>query len=93
VGGHKRLFASFRNKVYYGIFNHVVASRVQRRYYFVLSPRTAACAKIQQDGFVQRYIAKIQPQPAKMPSVMVSLQVKTVLALINPKPNSMEIKR
>jgi hypothetical protein len=27
-----------------------------------------------------------------MPSVMMSLQVKVVLALINPKPNSLENK-
>jgi hypothetical protein len=47
---------------------------------------------LQQDGFVQMSIVKIQPQPAKMPVVMVSLQVKTVLALIHPKPNSMENK-
>jgi len=46
----------------------------------------------QQDGFVQTSIAKIQSQPAKMPSVMMSLQVKAVLALLNPKPNSLENK-
>jgi hypothetical protein len=43
-----------------------------------------------QDGFVQVGSAKIQPQPAKMPIVMASLQVKMVLAQNNPKPGSLE---
>ena len=47
----------------------------------------------EQDGFVQVRIAKIQSQPAKMPSVMTSLQVKAVLALIDPKPNSLENRK
>jgi hypothetical protein len=46
----------------------------------------------QQDGFVQVCIAKIQPQPAKMPGVMASLQAKMVLAQIKPEPGSLENK-
>jgi hypothetical protein len=49
-------------------------------------------ASDEQDAFVQARIVKIQSQPAKMPIVMTSLQVKAVLALINPNPNSLENK-
>jgi hypothetical protein len=61
--------------------------------YCLWNTREQKLRTLKQDGFVQMSIAKIQPQPAKMPIVVTCISSGEVdLALIAPKFISLENK-